>query len=145
MVEKCCQIYFCNNQFFVVCWHRTITGLSISGLPMLRIEYPASAVFIGEAVQTVLNASQQGVPVPQNARKELSLPLLRFVGFTSWNKFQEKAEACLITLQNDNELLIKPYRKYGKSFTADVGKEFRCDNAAEDIGKAVLTIFALTY
>jgi hypothetical protein len=139
-MTKIAHVYARNGEWYFQPSSMATTGLWIATPPLVQINSHDSRQRKGEAALEVLNASQQGIPLPQDTGSVI-VPLLTKAGARSWTEFMKKAKCVGLELEGD-KLTIMPHRKLPRPKGALEGMPEKAivlsaDTSAEEIGAAL--------
>jgi hypothetical protein len=139
-MTKLAHVYERNGEWYYQPSSKATTGLWIATPPQVQVSSRDSQQRKGEAALEVLNASQQGVPLPEDTGSVIA-PLLTRAGVKSWPEFMKKAKGVGLELEG-NQLTVTPHRQIPRSKGALEGIEDQhillpADASPDEIGAAL--------
>lgn len=141
MNQHKCHVFYREQTFFIVCYHKTYTGLSVAGNPMISISVSLTKKEIGDAIIKVLKSSRDGIPVPEDHQKDISRPLLQFMRFSSWDELQNSVDDCALSWSGGDSIIVKPYKRDVDGFSPDVERFFTCRDDSISVCEAIMKVF----
>jgi hypothetical protein len=120
-MTKLAQVYQRDESWYFGSQSKATTGLWIATPPLVEMSRHDSRLRKGEAAVEVLNASREGVPLPEDTDAGI-IPLLTKARVKSWSQFMKKAKCVGLELEN-NQLTIRPYGQIPHSKGAMEGIE----------------------
>jgi hypothetical protein len=106
---KMASIYQRKDDWFYQPSSQATTGLWIATTPVVRLNQQATPEDKWRTAAEMLDASQEGVPVP-NDPNTLVIPLLRMAQVSTWAAFMKNAKCVVLELEN-NSLRVIPQRQ----------------------------------
>jgi|SRR5579875_785317 len=144
-MTRIAHAYERNGEWYFQPSSMATTGLWIATPPLVQVNSYDSRQRKGEAALEVLNASQQGIPLPEDTRSVI-VPLLTKAGARSWTEFVKKAKCVGLELEGD-KLTLMPHRKFPRSKDALEGITeqavvLAANASPEEVGAALEEAFA---
>jgi hypothetical protein len=106
---KMASIYQRKDDWFYQPSSKATTGLWVATTPVVRLNQQATPEEKWRTAAEMLEASQEGVPVP-NDPNTLVIPLLQLAQVSSWGAFMKNAKCVVLELEN-NRLRVIPQRQ----------------------------------
>src|SRR5690242_6293057 len=108
---KAASVYEIFDEWYFEPSSRATTGLWVATPPLVRVGRHDPGRLKYEAAFNALNASRDGVPLPE-PEDDLDDPLLAIAGVKSQSAFVRRTRSISLELE-DGRLRILPYRKLG--------------------------------
>lgn len=112
-MTKLAEVYERLDKWYFGSQSKATTGLWFGTPPLIVLSRHDPRQRKGEAALEVLNASQEGLPLPEDTRSVI-VPLLTKAEVRSWPEFMKKAKCVGLELEN-NQLTLIPHRQIPQS------------------------------